>query len=112
MIKLMVEEKKMRRISTFIIIICTVVCLIWFNYSNEPKIISNITTLDTSYITILMDKRSLRNTKNLEEKVLQSIKIYTKDKEFPENLYISIYAGKRNLKEGKEYMEFVYKKGD
>lgn len=99
----------MKRKFVFLISICIIVILIYASIPNEPKIISNITTLDTAYLTILVDKRELRNIKKLEEKLLD----LCKENQFEEiNIYISVYTSRNDLKEGTHSMTLTYKKGD
>ena len=109
MIELRKEVQKMKRKFVVLITFCIIVILFYVNYPNEPKIISNITTLDTAYLTILVDKRELRNIKKLEEKLLN----LCKEKQFEEiNIYISVYTSQKDLKEGTQSMKLTYKKGD
>ena len=110
----------MRRRIFILVTICLIVSLGYINFPKEPRIISNITTMDTAYLTILVDKREIKNIKNLEIKLLkmckedqfESMKLQTEDKELPENLHISVYASKEDLEKGEHCVIFTYKEGD
>lgn len=41
--------------------ICIILVLIFANIPQKPRIISSITTFDTAYLTILVDKFETRN---------------------------------------------------
>lgn len=92
--------------------ICIIVCLIFVNVPHKPKLVSSITTLDTAYLTILVDKIEIKNVKKLEEKLLQmcredsfeNIKLQTSDKAMPKKLYISVYVSQYDLESGNVYM--------
>ena len=100
--------------------ICIIVCLTIVIFPQKPKLISNITTLDTAYITILVDKRELRNIKKLENELLkmciedtfEGMKLNTENRTRPENLHISVYAGRGDLKKGIVAYVFKYNEGD
>lgn len=109
----------MRKKFFILITICLIVSLGYINFPKEPRIISNITTMDTAYLTILVDKREIKNIKKLEIKLLkmckedqfESMKLKTEDKELPENLHISVYASKEDLEKGQHCVTFTYKGG-
>ena len=89
-------------------------------FPQKPKLMSNITTLDTAYLTILVDKREIKNIKKLEMKLLRMckkdqfdfIKLQTEDRDLPENLHISVYASKEDLEKGQNCVTFTYNEGD
>lgn len=88
--------------------ICIIVSLIIAVFPKRPKLISNITTLNTSYMTILVDKRELKNIKKLEEKLLQMcredsfkyIKLHTEDRPLAERWVISVYSSRSSMEKG------------
>ncbi len=92
--------------------ICIIATLIFGNIPQKPRIISSITTFDTAYLTILVDKKEIRNVKKLEEKLLQmckedqfkDIKLQTEDKVLPKNLCISVYISQKGLSNGTPYL--------
>ena len=100
--------------------ICIILILFFVNIPQRPRIISSITTFDTAYLTILVDKREIKNIKKLEIKLLkmckedqfESIKLQTEDRDLPENLHISVYASKEDLEKGEHCVTFTYKEGD
>lgn len=104
----------------FLIAIMVIVCLLPSIIPNKPQLISSITTLDSAYLTILVDKREIRNIKKLEEKLVQmcqgdkfeKIKLQTEDKKLPEKLNISVYTSRKDLEKGDLYMKFTYNEGD
>lgn len=95
-----------------ICVICVIVVIIFVNMPQRPKIISSITTLDTAYLTILVDKSETGNIKKLEEKLLQmckedsfeNIKLQTEDKPLEKKLHISVYTSNYALKKGIPYL--------
>ena len=100
--------------------ICIILVFIFVNIPQKPRIISSITTFDTAYLTILVDKREIKNIKKLEIKLLkmckedqfESIKLQTEDRDLLENLHISVYASKEDLEKGEHCVTFTYKEGD
>ena len=120
MIELKKEGNKMKRKWKVFWAICIIVCLTIVIFPQKPKLISNITTLDTAYLTILVDKREIENIKKLETKLLKmckedqfdSIKLQTEDRDLPENLHISVYASKEDLEKGQNCVTFTYNEGD
>ncbi len=100
--------------------ICIILTLIFVNMPQKPRMISSVTTFDTAYLTILVDKKEMLNIKKLEEKILKmckedlfdEMKLNTEDRSLPENLHISIYTGKSELQKGIIALTFTYKEGD
>ena len=88
--------------------ICIILVLIFANIPQKPRIISSITTFDTAYLTILVDKFETRNIEKLKAKILQmcreddfeSIKLQTEDKPRAKKFYISVYNNKKDLERG------------
>ena len=96
-------------------IICTI-CIIagigLVNIPQKPKLISSITTMDTAYLTILVDKRDSKNVEKLKEKLLkmciedsfEEMKLQTKERPLAENLWITVYISKRDLEAGNPFV--------
>ena len=90
------------------------------NRPHKPRLISHITTLDTSYLTILVDVREIGNREKLEEKILKmcredtfdSIKLWTEDRERTSRWNISVYSSRRELEDGKAVMTIKYQEGE
>ena len=120
MMELKKEGNKMKRKWKVFWAICIIVCLTIVIFPQKPKLMSNITTLDTAYLTILVDKREIENIKKLEMKLLRMckedqfdfIKLQTEDRDLPENLHISVYASKEDLEKGQNCVTFTYNEGD
>ncbi len=103
----------MRRV---LLIVCTTLAVVgMFVYRNlpkEPKLISSITVMDTTYLTILADKTFIENEQMLEECILrmcmedtfENIKLNTQDRQLTNNLHISVYLSKKDLESGRPYM--------
>lgn len=93
---------------SLICFICIIVGMIFVNIPQKPKIISSLTVLDTSYLTILVDKFERRNPEKLEDKILQmykddsfeNIKLQTEEKPLARKFYISVYTSKAELERG------------
>ena len=92
--------------------ICLIVSLVFGNIPQKPKLISSITTLDTAYLTILVDQKGLKDVENLEKEIIQmcrtnafeNIKLETEDKQMAQRLYISVYLSKKDLENGTPYL--------
>ena len=88
--------------------ICIILVLIFVNIPQKPRIISSITTFDTAYLTILVDKFETRNVEKLKDKILQmcredafeNIKLQTEDKPMAQNFHISVYTSRKDLESG------------
>ena len=82
------------------------------NRPHKPQLISNITTLDTSYMTILVDKSEVKDVEKLEEQLMQmcredafeNIKLATEDRPMAKRWVISVYLSKKDLENGKPYL--------
>jgi hypothetical protein len=93
-------------------IILMVVGTIIVNRPHKPRLISNITTLDTSYMTILVDRSEAKDVKKLEERLVQmcredafeNIKLGTKDRPMVKRWVISVFLSKADLEKGKPYL--------
>lgn len=98
----------MTKKASLICIICIIVALIFVSIPQKPRIISSITTFDTAYLTILVDKKEMKNIEKLEAKILQmcredafeNIKLQTEDKPMVQNFCISVYTSKKDLEKG------------
>lgn len=92
--------------------ICIVVGVCLWNIPKKPKLISSITTLDTAYLTILVDKNDAKNIDELEKKLLamckedafENIKLQTEDKPMAKNLHISVYVNQEDLESGNVFL--------
>lgn len=110
----------MRKRWKILITIMAVVCLTPIMIPSKPQLISSITTLDSAYLTILVDKKEIRNIKKLEEKLVRmcrfdqfdEMKLQTEDKQLPEKLNISVYTSRKDLEKGNLYMKFTCNEGD
>ena len=93
-------------------IILMAVGTIIVNRPHKPRLISNITTLDTSYMTILVDRSEAKDVKKLEEQLVQmcredafeNIKLGTKDRPMVKRWVISVFLSKADLEKGKPYL--------
>jgi hypothetical protein len=112
MIKLKKEGEIMKRKYKILVAILVIVSIVQINIPHKPKLISNVTTLDTAYMTILVDKSEIKNIKKLEEKLLQmcredsfdEMKLHTAEHSLAERLVFTIYVSKLDLKMGKPYI--------
>ena len=103
-----------------ICIICINAAVLIWKIPQNPKIISSITTLDTAYLTILVDKSETKNVKKLEKKILQmcredafeEIKLNTEDRPLAQKLYIFVYISEADLKTGKPFLVIKNDAGD
>ncbi len=95
-----------------ICVICIIVCVIFSNLPQKPRLISSITSFDTTYLTILIDKRETENIKKLEEKIIKmcredlfdNMKLQTEEKPLAKRLHISVYTSKTNLEKGTPFL--------
>ncbi len=102
----------MRRIVGKICTILIIILIIFEQIPKKPKLISSITTIDTSYLTILADKAQFENDQMMEKRILEmcredsfnNMKLNTEDRQLSENLYISVYLNQRDLENGKPYL--------
>ena len=102
----------MRKKLSIICTICIIVYVAFCNIPQKPKLISCITTFDTAYLTILVDRKSIKNVENLEEEILQmcradsfdNIKLQTEDKPMAQRLHISVYFSEQDLEKGTPYL--------
>ena len=96
--------------------ICIVIGIIFVNMPQKPKLVSSITTMDTAYLTILVDERETKNLEQLKKKIIhlcktdgfKEMKLQTDDKEAVKKYYISVYIDEKKLEEGKEYLTILY----
>ena len=110
----------MRKYVALFITICIIVCFIFYNYPKDPQVISSITTMDTVYLTILVNQREARNRKKLEEKIIEmcktdsfdSIKLWTGEKNIISRWNISVYSSRRELKKGTAFMIIKHQEGE
>ena len=80
--------------------------------SHKPQLISNITTLDTSYMAILVDRSEVKDVEKLEARLVQmcredafeNIKLETEDRPMAKRWVISVYLSKKDLENGKPYL--------
>ena len=97
------------------IIFCIILVIIGgfiINRPHKPKLISNITTLDTAYMTILVDRSEAKDVKRLEERLIQmcredafeNIKLETKDRPMVKRWVITVFLSKADLEQGKTYL--------
>lgn len=100
--------------------ICLILCFGILVIPKKPKLISSITTKETAYLTILVDKRELWNVNKLKEKLIQmciedsfrEMKLQTEERPLEKRLYISVYTSRRDMEDGKTYMTITYKEGE
>lgn len=79
---------------------------------HKPRLISNITTLDTSYMTILVDRSEAKDVKKLEEQLMQmcrddafeNIKLETKDRPRVKRWVITVFLSEADLDKGTPYL--------
>lgn len=98
----------MRKIVGFICTICIALGVAFWNIPHEPKIVSSITTMETAYLSIVVDPREVKDVEKLKEKILQmcredsfeNIKLHAEDKAMAKRLYISVYTSMNNLENG------------
>ena len=99
-----------------IVAILLIVAFVIGKYSEKPRIVSSITTMNTAYITVLVPKWDTYNVEQLKEKLIQmcledefsEIKLRTEDKPAAERLYISVYTSEADLTKGKEFMNLKW----
>lgn len=92
--------------------ICIIAAFFSCNLSQKPKLISSITTMDTAYLTILVNRLETKDVEQLESKILQmckedafeNIKLQTEDKPMAQNVHISVYASKADLENGSPFL--------
>lgn len=97
--------RKKRRIALLALLMAG---LLIGNGRRRPRLISSITTLDTAYLTILVDPEDAEDVENLKEKLLEmcredqfsGIKLHTEGKQEPQTYYFRIYTSEKKLKEG------------
>ena len=89
-------------------ILCISCVLIFAKFVQKPKLVSSITTFDTAYLTILVNRFDFINAEKLEKKLIfmckedgfENIKLYAEDKCIPKNWYIMVYSDMRDLENG------------
>lgn len=114
MIKLKEGERTLPKKWFVICTICIVTGMIFVNRPQRPRLISSITTMETAYLTILVDEAEITDLEKLKKKIIhlckidgfQEIKLQTEDRVPAKRYYISIYISENDLKEGKEYLTF------
>ena len=100
--------------------ICLIVWLGLLIIPRKPKLVSSITTMETAYLTILVDQVELFQVEKLKHKLVKmckedtftEIKLHTEGKSLPKRLHISVYTGGRALRAGKEAFAFTYEEGE
>lgn len=100
--------------------ICIIASMITVVFPQKPKLISNITTMDTAYLTILVNRWETRNVNKLEEKILQmcredsfeNMKLYTEDRPLIRRWIISVYGSKHDLEKGNPFLIIKKDAGD
>ena len=100
--------------------ICLIACLGILMTPKKPKLISSITTKETAYLTILVDKRDVLDVNKFREKLIQmciedsfeEIKLQTEEKPLEKRLFISVYTSKKDMENGNSYMTITYEEGD
>ncbi len=110
----------MKRIVSILCTICIIVVIVFANIPQKPKLVSSITSFEHAYLTILVDKREIRNLKNLEEKIIKmcredtfdGMKLQTADRTPASNYHISVYTSRCNLEKGKVSFNIQYKEGE
>ena len=120
MMELRKEGMIMKKMCKLLSIFCIVVILAMVFLPKKPKLISNITTLDTAYMTILVDWRETGNREKLENKIIQmckqdsfdGMKLWTNDKERSLRWNISVYSSRKELEKGHSFMTVKYEEGD
>lgn len=102
----------MKKAKWGIVVTLTIVLLLVGNVPKRPQLVNSITSGETAYLTVLVDKRETKNSEKLEEKILKmcredsfsGIKLRAEDKEPAKKYYIKVYRGRKALEEGKEYV--------
>lgn len=105
------------------VIICTICIIMWMVFVNmlqRPKLVSSITTMDTAYLTILVDETKINNLEKLKKRIIElcandgfeGIKLQTEDRTPAKKYYISVYVSENDLKEGKEYLTFSFQRDE
>ena len=93
--------------------ICIFVVIISYKLPLKPKIITNVTTLDHVYLTILVNRSETKNIEKLEEKILKMCredafghKMCQNEETFEKTIYrIQIYHSRKDLKRGNPILE-------
>ena len=81
----------------------------FLNFRQQPKLVSCITTLDSGYLTILVNPVEFVNLEKMEEKITQmcrndafeTIKLRTKEKESIKRWHITVYSSKSDMERGR-----------
>ena len=110
----------MRKKIWIICSICLIVGTCLLIVPRKPKLISSITTMNTAYLTILVDRVEMFNVEKLKNKLIQmckedaftEIKLYTEERSLPKRLHISVYTNARALKTGRMELYFTYEEGE
>ena len=106
-----------KRYFAFTICLAALVCAVFFvKPGAEPKLISSIVSMDTAYLTVLASKREVKDAEKFRERLLEMIredsfremKLWTEQRGLPQNLHISVYVTKRDLKCGSPYRIIKY----
>lgn len=111
--KLRKGELKMGKKLWIISTICIFVVIISYKLPLKPKIITNVTTLDHVYLTILVNRSETKNIEKLEEKILKMCredafghKMCQNEETFEKTIYrIQIYHNRKDLKRGNPILE-------
>lgn len=98
----------MRKKWEIVLIICLIAAGGLWSIPKKPKLISSITTKDTAYLTILVDKREANDPQKLRDELLEmckadafeTIKLNTEDKPLAKRLHISVYTSWNDLEIG------------
>lgn len=85
-------------------------------YQGEPDVVSSMTKNDDCYLNIVANVTRVENRKKFAEKVIymyrentfHTVKFSTDCGEPPENLYITVYLRKSDIKNGRKLFCFYY----
>lgn len=97
-------------------IIFIIFWIIIVNMEQKPKVVSSITTMDTTYLTVLVNggyfatKEAVAQeiVEMCKENAFEDIKILTRTGEDPRTFYITVYRSRRRMNEGKAWMTIRY----
>lgn len=101
-------------------VICLIGCLCLINVQKKPKLVSSITSLDTAYLTILVEQWFAGNKEETAKEIVEmcrqnaftNIRLISEGKDYPRTLFISVYKTEKQMKRGSLWMSIKYVRKD
>ena len=105
-------RKKWGIICAILVICGLILCSMW----KKPKIVNCITTIDTTYITVLWRGSRFANKEMVVQEVIEmckknqfaDIKLSNSSRQPFSGVYITIYKNKHQMREGMVWMRILY----